>query len=99
MEDERNMQGRVVDKKSVRLFSVLAQALPVITAQHNKRVLIEVLFLQKANEPAHLLVRKSDLAIIQTILVFRTEGRRRMVGIMWIVKVHPEEKFLLVILL
>src|ERR1700726_3374953 len=92
------MHGGVVDKESMRLFSMLSQALTVIAAKHDQRVLINSFFFQKTEQPPHLFIRKSNFAVVRLCRILAAVRLRRMVRKMRIIEMHPQEKLLLRIL-
>ena len=77
---------------------MLAQAFAMVAAEHNQRVLIQTLFLQKTQQAAQLLIRKGDFAVIGLSRVFPAVRLRRTIGKMRIIQMHPQEELLLRVL-
>src|SRR5262245_29577482 len=77
---------------------MLAKALTMIAAEDDDGVVVELLVFQELNEAADLGVSKCDFAIIEMRRIFLIVRRWWTVGVMRIVKVHPDEKLFLVIL-
>src|SRR6202171_4467680 len=92
------MHGGVVDKESVRLFSMFSQAFTMVAAEHDHRVLINPFLFQKPEKSPDLFIRKSDLAIVRLRRIFATVRFGRMIRKVWVVEMHPKKKLLLRIL-
>src|SRR3989475_5927926 len=98
MNDERNMQRRIVDEEPMRLLAMLAEAFSVIAAEDNQCALLQTFVLQKFKQTSNLCVRECDFAIIRTISVFFAVRSWRAIGIVRVVEMHPKEELLLIIL-
>src|SRR5262249_22599701 len=90
--DQRNMEGGVVDEKSVRLFAMLAEAFAMIAAQHNERVFVQTFLFQELQQAADLRIGKGDFTIVRTNFVLLTVRWGRPIWEMWVVEMHPKEK-------
>ena len=49
MNDQRHVKRRIVDKKTMRLFAVLTEALTVISGEDDDCVLVQMFFFQKVD--------------------------------------------------
>lgn len=91
LNNEWNVEGRVIEKEAVSLLSVLAQAFAMIADNNNDRVPIGARFLQLRDEVAKRGVGVGDLTVVEMRGILFGEGRRRLVRIMGIVEVDPHE--------
>ena len=98
LDNQWYLQGCVVDEEPVSFLSVLTQAFAMISAENHERVLVQPFFFEEPQQTSNLRVGESDLAIVWPRCVLLAIWRRRTVGIMRVVQVHPQEKLLLIIL-
>ena len=98
MKNHRDVEGRVVNEETVSFLPVLAQALAVIAGENDKWVLGNALIFQKANQASNLRVGKCNFSVIEAVFILFAVRCGRAIRKVRIVQVHPEEKFLLVIL-
>ena len=85
------MRGGIVEKNSVGFLVMLAQAFAMISDHDDKRVVIPARLFQIPNKSSQDGIGVSNLAVIQAIFVGLRIGRRRLVGIMGIVEMDPNE--------
>src|ERR1700687_1448720 len=83
------MQRRVVKKQAVSFLSVLAEAFAVIAGDYDDGVVVDAGFFQKCNPAGDRGIGIGNLAVVQMVLVFFRERRRRFVRLVWIVPVDP----------
>ena len=92
-EDERHMKRGIVQKDAVSLFTVLAESLAMVSDNDNQRGIVPPLFLQIVEECLQCRIRVRDLTIVGTMLIDLRVRGRRLVRIVWIVKMYPDEAF------
>src|ERR1700730_3175004 len=85
------MQRRVVKKQAVSFLSVLAETFAVIAGHYDDGVVVDAGFFQKCNPAGDRGIGIGNFTVVQMVLVFFRERRRRFVRIVWIVQVHPNE--------
>src|SRR6202521_6323561 len=85
------MQRRVVKKQAVSFLSVLAETFAVIAGDYDDGVVVDAGFFQKCSPAGDRGIGIGNLAVVQMVLVFFRERRRRFVRIVWIVQVQPNE--------
>src|ERR1019366_3426155 len=90
-DDERDVEGGVVEKEPVGVFSVLAQAFAVVTNNNNDGVLVGAGLLESGDEVAERGVGVGDLAVVKVLRVLLRKGRGRLVRIVGIEKMDPHE--------
>src|SRR5205814_7898773 len=76
----------LVDKISVRVFAMLAEAFAMIGGQHDQRLIGETLRSEGLPEPAELFVDVADLRVVAVAvglmhIVEMDEDKERMIGI------------------
>src|SRR6267154_3233241 len=98
MDDHWNMKRRVVNKKAVGLFPMFAEALAVITGEHDNSIAVKVLSFKESDEAAHLGIGECDFSIIGPLFVLLAEWSRRTVREMRIVEMHPQKKLVVIVL-
>ena len=74
------------------LFAVVTQAFAVITRQDDQRIRKTRLLLQERHQTAYLSIDKGNSPVIGASLVTAGVRLRRVVGVMGIVKMNPEEE-------
>src|SRR5439155_27160336 len=79
-DDQRNMDGRVVNKESVLLLPVLSQRLTMITHKDYQARVVQPVALQPCDEPSQFMIGIRDFTIIRVVAISRTEGLRRLIG-------------------
>src|SRR3954447_17762655 len=85
------MRGGVIEKDAVSLLLMLSQSLAVVSGDDDNGVVIPSVLLEIGNEVPEHGVRVGDLAVVQAVFVLVVERSRRLVGIMRIVEMHPDE--------
>src|SRR5260370_19276089 len=83
------MQRRVVKKQAVSFLSVIAETFAVIAGDYDDGVVVDAGFFQKCNPAGDRGIGIGNFAVVQTVLVFFRERRRRFVRIVWVGQVHP----------
>src|ERR1035437_1830387 len=95
LDNQRYAQRRIVEKESVLLLPVISQRLPVIAGRYHQGSLVQPGVFQPFNQPAELLVRIGNLAVIGMICESAAERLRRMIRAVRVVEVQPQEEWLL----
>ena len=85
------MRGGVVEKNSVSVFVMLAQAFAMISDHDDQCILVAAALFQISDEVGQRRIGIGDLAVVQMIFVSLRIRRRRLVGIVRIVEVNPDE--------
>src|SRR5438477_11776197 len=98
MNEEWDVKRGVVHEEAMGFFPMFSQAFPMVTAEHDERVLVQILHFEEMNQASYLRVRKRNFAIVGMIPVFVSIRSRRAIREMGIVQVHPQKKLLLIIL-
>ncbi len=73
-------------------LAVLAQALAVVGGHRHRRLAVEAAAAELLEDAPHLLVDGGDLAVVGAAGVAGAPGRRRGIGRVGVVEVHPEEE-------
>ena len=84
-EDERHAERRVVQQDSVRRFAMLAERFAVIGGCDDERLLGP----ERVQQPADLIVRVRDLAVVRRRRESRSKRFGRLVRVMRVEDVHP----------
>ena len=92
LDQQRNVKGFVVEKHSVRVLTVRPQRLAVIRHHRNQGFVVETVLAQRVQQFADAGVRISDFSVVGLRGVAFLEWRRRIVGVMRIVQMHPQEE-------
>ncbi len=90
--DQRNVDGRVIDKESVFFFAVLAQRFSVIAEHDDRGAVIKPVLLEPGDQASQFVVGVGDFAVIGMRAVLRTKRLRRIVRTVRIIQMQPEEK-------
>src|SRR5437868_10614722 len=98
MNEEWDVKRGVVHEEAMGFFPMFSQAFSMVAAEHDERVLVQILHFKEMNQASHLRVRKSNFAIVGMVPIFVSVRSRRTIGEMGIVQVHPQKKLLLIIL-
>src|SRR6267154_1925658 len=91
LDEQGHMGGRIIEKNSMGLFTVFPEPFAMIANHDDQRTVVSVLPLQVLEKMSQRAVGVGDLAIVRTMLINLREGWRRIVRIMRIVEVHPNE--------
>ena len=97
-EDQRDVDGCLVDEEAVGRLLVLAQAFAVVAGEDQEGVLDEAVGFEELPEPAELGIGEGDLAEIGMVGVCLSKGGGRLVGRMRVVEMDPGEEFLALVL-
>ena len=89
-QQEDDPQRGIVEKNSVRILAMLAEALAVIR-KHGDQCVAGRFLTDGVEQTAELMVGICNLAIVEAIFVLFPEGRRRLVRGVRIVDMHPQE--------
>src|SRR4051794_25870318 len=89
------MKGRIVDKEAMGLLPVFSESLPVISAEHNQGTVVCAPLLQIPEQASQLSIGECNFAIVRIGAVFLIERRWRVVGMMWVINMNPQEKWTL----
>ena len=90
--DERHVHRAVVQQVGVRQLVVLAHALAVVGRQHDQRAVVEAVALQPVEQRAEALVGVGDLAVVRPVREELVVGHRRVVRLVRVVVVDPQEE-------
>lgn len=90
-EDQRYVQGRVVQEDAVGLLFVFTKALAVVACHHDERAVIVVVLLDEVEQVRDCGIGVGDFAIVGMILELRGERLGWFVGIVRVIQMHPEE--------
>ena len=91
-EDQRNMNGAVVNEVAVKRFAMVAQPLAVIRGDHHHAPLQNAPVLELADEATDQRIGVGHLGLVGPARVLGAKGLRRGVGIVRVVEVKPEAK-------
>ncbi len=91
-QQQRHVEGRLVEEEAVGHLAVLAQPLAVVGGHRHHRLAVQALDAELLQDAPHLLVHGGDLAVVGAAGVARGPGGRRGVGGVGVVEVHPEEE-------
>ena len=97
--DQRDVESGVVKEDTVRRFAVFAQALAVIAHHDNQSARGEAQLIEAIEQAPHLLVHVSNFAVVEVLRVQVLVRLGRVVRLVGIVVVRPEEELPLAILL
>ena len=86
LEDERNVQSRVVYEKAVLIFAMLTQRLAVIRQQDDERAIVQAALAEIIKESRKLAIRIGHFAVIQASGVLAVEGLWRIIRTVRIVE-------------
>ena len=95
--DHRNTHGRLIDENGVGEFAMLTETFTVIRQEDQDSVLIATRLAKRVHDPAYLRIGKCDLAVIRPAGEPLAVRRRRIVGRVRVVEVHPREKRRLIV--
>src|SRR6202166_644670 len=85
------MGRRIVEENAVSVFVMLAESFSVISHDNNHCSLIPSLFLEVSEEVTQCRIRVGNFSVVGPVLVNFGVRRRRLVRIVRIVEVHPNE--------
>ena len=91
-EDEGDAQGRFVDEQEVLVLAMVAQALAVVRGHHHERARAQVRPVELLEEATELSVGVGHLSIVGSLCELPVVGWGRLVGIVWIEEVGPDEE-------
>ncbi len=92
LDQQRNMDGFVIKQHSMPLFSMFSERFSVIGRDCDDRVLVKAVPLQDGEEVSEHCVGICNFPVIRSGGIPLLEGRRRIIRIMGIVEMHPDEK-------
>ena len=78
-DQQRNAKDRVVNKESVRTFTVIAQALAMIAHGNDHRPIEQAAPVEEVSDPADLRIDERDLAEVGPVRKFSAVGFWRVV--------------------
>src|SRR6185369_2970869 len=93
LDDQWHVNSGVIQENTMRVLAMLAKRLTVIRHHGDKRFVIQALGAQRSKKTTQLRVHVGDLAVIRIGLIAAFERLRRIVRIMGVVKVYPQEKW------
>src|SRR5215475_3155092 len=85
------MGCRVVEKNSVGILVMFTKALAMISGDDNDGIFVPAALFHKRQEMSQRGVCIGNLAVVQMIIIGLIERSRRLVGVVRIVKMHPNE--------
>src|ERR1700677_4704341 len=91
LEEQRHMSRGIVEEDSMSLFAVFSESFAMVTHHDDQRVPISVLALEITQQVSQCGVRVGYLTVVQTIFVDLRVRRRRLIGVMRIVKMDPDK--------
>ena len=91
-QDERNVDGRVVDEVPVESLAVLPESLAVVGGQNEHRVVQHAAALQALAQHADERVRVGHLGVVGTVGILRPVGLGRRIGVVRLEQVDPQEE-------
>src|SRR5436309_7974425 len=91
LDDERYVRCRVVEENAVRLLAAFAGPFAVVSYNDDSRRLVITMLLQERKKIRQRAVRIGDFPIIEAARIHTVIGRRRIVGIMRIIQMHPDK--------
>ena len=86
------MQGFVVEKNTVRVLAVCSQRLAVVSHHRDQRFVVKTVLADLIQQFADSGVGVGNFTVVRLRGEARLERRRRIVGIMRVVKMHPQKK-------
>src|SRR5439155_23192908 len=86
------VDGFVIQKNAMRVLAVRAQRFAVISHNGDHSFVVQAMFLQFAKEPPNFRVGIGDFAVVRLRTVFLFETCWRVIWIMSIVKMDPQEE-------
>jgi hypothetical protein len=90
-DDERDPDRRVVEEDAVGVLAVLAEGLAVIARRHDERAVEVPPLPQPREEAGDGCVHRGDFAVVGLPREALGEGRRRVVGVVSVEEMDPEE--------
>ena len=85
------MGRRIVEKDAVSVLVMLAEPFSVISHHNNHCSLVPSLFLEVSKEVTQRRIRVRNFPVVEPALVSLSVRRRRLVRIMRVIKVQPDE--------
>src|SRR5437879_13700246 len=85
------MRCGIIEKDSVCVFMMLAEALAMVAYHYDHGIFVTPQLLQVRQKICECRIRIRDFAIVKMIFIGLRVGRRRLIGIMWVVEVKPDE--------
>jgi len=90
-DDERDVDGGVVDKESMFVLAVFPERFAMVAEHHDGAAIIEARGFEPGDESAQFVIGISDLAVVRMSFVLGAEGLGRIIGAVGIVEMEPEE--------
>src|SRR5271168_222323 len=87
------MNRLVVEKNAVRIFAMLSEGFAVVGHDGDDGVVVESAGAQLPEELPYCRIDVCDLAVVESVGVPGFIGLRRIVGMVGIVKMHPDKKW------
>src|SRR6266403_6290175 len=97
LEQERHANGLIVEKNPVRGLSVFAQGLAMISHDGYQRAVIKPAQPQPTEEFAHRGIGVCNFAVVRRGSVLGLVRLRRIIGVVRVVEMHPDEERPLVV--
>src|SRR5207245_10711312 len=85
------MRCGIIEKDSVCVFMMPAEALAMVAYHYDHGIFVTPPLLQVRQKICECRIRIRDFAVVKTIIIGLRVGRRRIIGIMWVVEVTPDE--------
>ena len=89
LDDQRHVDGLVVDEQAVLLLAMISEALAVIGQQHDGGPIVQLVGFQIGDERADDFVRAGDFAVVGRVL---SEPRRRGVRFVRLVQMKEQKR-------
>src|SRR5229473_6392542 len=89
------MQGRFVDKETVRFLAMLAESFAVVAGDNDQRPVIYSFGFQIGDDASYLRIHEGNSTIVRMAAIFLQIRRRRVVRMVRVVKMDPQEEGLL----
>ena len=90
-DEQRHVEGLLVDEEPVSVFTVVAEAFAVVAGQDDRRSAGQTARVEKVEQAQKLRVDVGDLAQVRPIRVLLRERRRRCIGRVRVIEVDPKK--------
>src|SRR6476660_6469891 len=92
LDEQRHMDRGVIKENAVSQFPMLTQRLAVVGCYDDERIVVQPLAPQIIQELAYDIVHVGDCSVIRLFGILAAERFRRIVGVVCIPEVKPQEK-------
>ena len=90
--DQRHPSRAVVDEEAVEVLAVVAEPFPVVGCDHQKGPLEQASGLERLAQSSDQAVRVGDLRVVGPLRIARRERLGRLVGVVRLEQVQPQEE-------